>query len=111
MTRVENGQRGGDEYGGEPGGYGVCAVRLFAVGEGVAGVAAVRAGRDAGVDENVRVRRLGRTVTVTAPDGSVTRTEYLTAYGSYTGNLVKVTDPAGKWKVQQTDGAWGTWCG
>jgi YD repeat-containing protein len=45
----------------------------------------------------------GRTLTVTAPDGSVTRTEYLTAYGGYTGNLVKVTDAAGKWKIQQTD--------
>ena len=45
----------------------------------------------------------GRTVTVTAPDGSVTRTEYLTVYGSYTGNLVKVTDAAGKWKVQQSN--------
>src|ERR1035437_9367820 len=45
----------------------------------------------------------GRTLTVTAPDGSVTRTEYLSAYGSYTGNLVRMTDPAGKWKIQQTD--------
>ena len=45
----------------------------------------------------------GRTLTVTAPDGSVTRTEYLTVYGSYTGNLVRVTDAAGKWKIQQTD--------
>ena len=45
----------------------------------------------------------GRTVTVTAPDGSVTRTEYLTVYGSYTGNLVKVTDAAGKWKIQQSN--------
>jgi YD repeat-containing protein len=45
----------------------------------------------------------GRTLTVTAPDGSVTHTEYLTAYGSYTGNLVRVTDAAGKWKIQQTD--------
>ena len=45
----------------------------------------------------------GRTLTVTAPDGSVTRTEYLTVYGSYTGNLVRVTDAALKWKIQQTD--------
>jgi RHS repeat-associated protein len=45
----------------------------------------------------------GRTLTVTAPDGSVTRTEYLSAYGGYTGNLVRMTDPAGKWKIQQTD--------
>ena len=45
----------------------------------------------------------GRTLTVTAPDGSVTRTEYLTVYGSYTGNLVRVTDAALKWKIQQMD--------
>ena len=45
----------------------------------------------------------GRTLTVTAPDGSVTRTEYLTVYGSYTGNLVRVTDAAWKWKIQQMD--------
>ena len=45
----------------------------------------------------------GRTVSVTAADGSVTRTEYLTTYGGYSGSFVKVTDPAGKWKVQQTD--------
>ena len=45
----------------------------------------------------------GRTLTVTAPDGSVTRTEYLTVYGSYTGNLVRVTDEALKWKIQQMD--------
>ena len=41
---------------------------------------------------------------MTAPDGSVTSTEYLTSYGRYTGNLVRVTDAAGKWKIQQTDG-------
>jgi YD repeat-containing protein len=46
----------------------------------------------------------GRTVSVTAPDGSVTTTEYLTTYSSYSGSLVRVTDPAGKWKIQQTDG-------
>ena len=46
----------------------------------------------------------GRTVSVTAPDGSVTTTQYLTAYGSYSGNLVKVTDAAGKWKIQQSNG-------
>jgi len=46
----------------------------------------------------------GRTLTVTLPDGSVTRTEYLTVYWSYTGSLVRVTDAAGKWKIQQTDG-------
>ena len=50
----------------------------------------------------------GRTVSVTAPDGSVTTTEYLTVYGSYTGSLVRVTKPhpanvAGRWKIQQTD--------
>lgn len=45
----------------------------------------------------------GRTLTVTAPDGSVTHTEYLSAYGGYIGNLVRMTDPAGKWKIQQTD--------
>ncbi|MBS1860014.1 MAG: RHS repeat protein, partial [Acidobacteria bacterium] len=45
----------------------------------------------------------GRTVSVTAPDGSVTTTQYLTSYGGYSGNLVKVTDPAGKWKIQQSD--------
>jgi YD repeat-containing protein len=38
----------------------------------------------------------GRTLTVTLPDGSVTRTEYF-------GNTVKVTDAAGKWKKQTTD--------
>ena len=45
----------------------------------------------------------GRTVQVKAPDGSLTQTEYLTLYGSYKGNLVRVTDAAGKWKIQQTD--------
>ena len=45
----------------------------------------------------------GRTLTVTAPDGSVTQTEYLTVYGGVAGNYVRVTDAAGKWKVQQTD--------
>jgi YD repeat-containing protein len=38
----------------------------------------------------------GRTTRVTLPDGSVTVYEY-------TGNTVKVTDPAGKWKKQVTD--------
>lgn len=38
----------------------------------------------------------GRTLTVTAADGSVTT--YL-----YQGNTTKVTDPAGKWKKQTTD--------
>jgi YD repeat-containing protein len=46
----------------------------------------------------------GRTVSVTLPDGSVTTTQYLTVYGSYTGSLVKVTDAAGKWKIQQSNG-------
>jgi RHS repeat-associated protein len=46
----------------------------------------------------------GRTVSVTQPDTtSTTTTQYLTVYGSYTGNLVKTTDPAQKWKVQQSD--------
>ena len=38
----------------------------------------------------------GRTLTVTLPDGSVTRYDY-------TGNTTKVTDAAGKWKKQTTD--------
>jgi YD repeat-containing protein len=46
----------------------------------------------------------GRTVSVTAPDGSVTATQYLTAYSTYTGSMVRMTDAAGKWKIQQTDG-------
>ena len=47
----------------------------------------------------------GRTVMVTAPDKlSVTRTEYLTSYNGVEGNYVRVTDAAGKWKVQKTDG-------
>jgi YD repeat-containing protein len=45
----------------------------------------------------------GRTLTVTAPGGSVTTTAYLTSFGGLTGNFTQVTDPAGKWKVQQTD--------
>jgi RHS repeat-associated protein len=50
----------------------------------------------------------GRVVSVTAPDGSVTSTQYLTtvtdpAGTTVTGNLVKTTDPAGKWKIQQTN--------
>jgi len=45
----------------------------------------------------------GRTVSVTAPDGSVTRTEYLSYYGGTFSNFVRVTDPAGKWKIQQVD--------
>src|ERR1039457_4317539 len=45
----------------------------------------------------------GRTLTVTAPDGSVTRTEYLATYGGLAGNYVRVTDAAGKWKIQLTD--------
>jgi RHS repeat-associated protein len=95
-------ERAGDESGGIAGGHAVRAVRLLAAGKDVAGIDALRAGRYAGVDD-IYVRRIGRTLTVTAPDGSVTRTEYLTAYGSYTGNLVRVTDAAGKWKIQQTD--------
>ncbi|HLK49425.1 MAG TPA: hypothetical protein VKT49_14890, partial [Bryobacteraceae bacterium] len=39
---------------------------------------------------------IGRTLTVTAPDGSVTRY-------SYQGNQTTVTDPAGKWKTTVTD--------
>ena len=39
---------------------------------------------------------LGRTVSVTAPDGSVT------GY-TYEGNCTKITDPAGKWKKHTTD--------
>src|ERR1039458_2318910 len=51
----------------------------------------------------------GRTVSVTVPDGSVTTTEYLTVYGTYTGSLGRVTEPhpagvAGRWKIQQTNG-------
>src|SRR5579883_1795254 len=38
----------------------------------------------------------GRTLTVTAPDGSVTRYSYL-------GNSTTVTDPAGKWKTTTVD--------
>jgi RHS repeat-associated protein len=38
----------------------------------------------------------GRTLTVTAPDGSVT-------HYSYQGNQTTVTDPAGKWKTTVTD--------
>jgi len=49
----------------------------------------------------------GRTLTVTAPDGSVTRTEYLTVYGSYTGNLVRVTDAAGSGRSSRRTG-WGS---
>ena len=45
----------------------------------------------------------GRTVQVKAPDGSLTQTEYLTEYGIYKGNLVRVTDAAKKWKIQQTN--------
>jgi RHS repeat-associated protein len=50
----------------------------------------------------------GRTISVTAPDGSVTSTQYLTtvtdpAGNMFTGNLVKVMDQAGKWKIQMTD--------
>src|SRR6185369_16391131 len=44
-------KRGGDECGGVAGGHGVRPVRLFAVGEGVAGIDAARAGGDGGVDD------------------------------------------------------------
>ena len=44
-------QRADDECGGIAGGYAVRAVRVLAIGEGVAGVDAVRAGRDGGVDD------------------------------------------------------------
>ncbi len=40
---------------------------------------------------------VGRTLTAVAPDGAST-TSYL-----YTGNTVKITDPAGKWKQYTTD--------
>jgi RHS repeat-associated protein len=33
----------------------------------------------------------------------VTRTDYLTVYGGVAGNYVKVTDPALRWKIQQTN--------
>jgi len=51
----------------------------------------------------------GRTVAVTAPDGSpngsITTTQYPTTVtdpmgNTFTGNLVKTIDPAGKWKIQ-----------
>jgi hypothetical protein len=45
----------------------------------------------------------GRTTAVTAPDGSTSTTEYLTSYGAFSGDLVRTTDPAGKWKIQHTD--------
>jgi len=51
----------------------------------------------------------GRTVAVTAPDGSVATTQYPTTVtdpvgNTFTGNLVKTIDAAGKWKIQQMDG-------
>jgi uncharacterized protein RhaS with RHS repeats len=39
----------------------------------------------------------GRTISVTAPDGTSTSTY------SYSGNNTTSTDPAGKWKMQTTD--------
>ena len=52
--RVRAGDAGGDGArfdDGDPGGHAIRAVRVLAVGEGVAGMRAVRAGRDAGVDD------------------------------------------------------------
>jgi RHS repeat-associated protein len=46
----------------------------------------------------------GRTVKVVAPDGSGTTTEYLTTYGGASASFVRTTDPAGKWKIQKSDG-------
>jgi RHS repeat-associated protein len=50
----------------------------------------------------------GRTVSITAPDGSATTFQYPTtvtdpANNTFTGNLVKTIDAAGKWKIQQSD--------
>ena len=47
---------------------------------------------------------MGRTLTVTAPDGA-TRTTY-----GYSGNTTTVTDAAVKWKSPRWT-RWGTWCG
>jgi RHS repeat-associated protein len=50
----------------------------------------------------------GRTVSITLPDGSVTSMQYPTtvtdpAGNTFAGSLVKTTDAAGKWKIQQMD--------
>ena len=52
---------------------------------------------DAAVYTNYTYDALGRTVTVTLPDGA-SKTQYI-----YQGNVVTVTDPAGKWKQYASD--------